>query len=553
MIKNHWPFLTILILSLFVVWPTFLPGYFFHHDDLHVLRIYEMRRCFIDYQIPCRWVPDMGFGNGYPLFNYYSALPYYIGAILSFPLGFVDSAKALFFIPLVLGGVAMFFLGKQLFGRLGGIVSAVLYLFAPYRALDAYVRGAIAESFALAIVPLVFYFSLRLFKKVSKFNFLGLSVSAGAFLLSHNIMTMIFLPLLLVWIIFWAPKFWKNISSVLLSLALGIGLSTFFIIPAFLEKDLVQSENLIKGGFQYWIHFVTSYQLFLDRSWQYGSSGFGPIDTISFQIGWPHWWVALAVVGFFIIRFYKSKFKFFDGNFKLGLLMIGFFIWGVFMAHNKSTFIWQSFTILQYAQFPWRFLGIVIFSASILGGLLVALLKNQWRLPIGLMIIALTIIFNVAYFKPISFYSDATDKKKLSGDSWEFQRKASILDYIPKTAQEPLGPAPSAPEVRTGKAEVTGFVNKSNKWQFQTNVLYKANIEIPVFDFPNWEVYANGIKLNHSHNNPLGRIRLDLEPGNYKVEGKFRNTPIRTLSNIITLTSLLIVIIYALGRKKYGS
>ena len=83
MLLKYWPILLILALSALVVWPLFLPGYFSHHDDLQVMRIFEMRKCIEDFQIPCRWVPDMGFGNGFPLFNYYGVFPYYIGAILS--------------------------------------------------------------------------------------------------------------------------------------------------------------------------------------------------------------------------------------------------------------------------------------------------------------------------------------------------------------------------------------------------------------------------------------------------------------------------------------
>ncbi len=86
----------IFTLSVFIIWPLFLPGYFSHHDDLQVMRIFEMRQCFIDFQIPCRWVPDMGYGNGFPLFNYYGVFPYYLGAILSFIFGFILSV----FIPI---------------------------------------------------------------------------------------------------------------------------------------------------------------------------------------------------------------------------------------------------------------------------------------------------------------------------------------------------------------------------------------------------------------------------------------------------------------------
>src|SRR4051812_19673057 len=100
---NYWHLILIGFLGLLVSWPIFLPGYFTHHDDLQVMRIFEMRKCIEDLQIPCRWVPDMGYGNGFPLFNYYGNLPYYIGAFLSYLLGYINSAKTLFLIPLLLG------------------------------------------------------------------------------------------------------------------------------------------------------------------------------------------------------------------------------------------------------------------------------------------------------------------------------------------------------------------------------------------------------------------------------------------------------------------
>ena len=207
-IAKYWLVIFFTLSFVLVSWPLFLPGFFSHHDDLQVMRIFEMRKCLEDLQIPCRWVPDMGYGNGFPLFNYYSVFPYYLGAILSYILGYLGAAKALFLIPLVAGGVTMYLLARQLWGRLSGITAAALYLFAPYRALDAYVRGAVAESFALALIPLVFYFLLRLIKKPSQRNFLGLSLSSAAFLTTHNIMTLLFVPVIFIWgvLFLWIQK-----------------------------------------------------------------------------------------------------------------------------------------------------------------------------------------------------------------------------------------------------------------------------------------------------------------------------------------------------------
>jgi hypothetical protein len=68
-----------IILIIATTVPTFStlirPGFFPMHDDLQAFRIYEMDKCFSDFQIPCRWVPDAGYQYGYPQFNYYPPLP----------------------------------------------------------------------------------------------------------------------------------------------------------------------------------------------------------------------------------------------------------------------------------------------------------------------------------------------------------------------------------------------------------------------------------------------------------------------------------------------
>lgn len=542
-LKANWPILSILGLSVFILWPLFLPGYFFHHDDLHIMRIFEMRKCFADLQIPCRWVPDMGWGNGFPLFNYYSALPYYIGAILSYPLTYVDSAKALFFIPLILGGISMFLLCRYLFGKIPGLVGAILYLFAPYRAVDSYTRGAVAESFSLALIPIVFYFGIRLIKKKSVFAFVGLSLSLAAFLITHNLMTMMFLPVFLVWIFYWIwqEKF-RDYIKLLLSLSLGFGLSAFFTIPVFFEKNLVQSENLISGGFQYWIHYVTLFQLFFDRKWGFGFSIFGTGDTLSFQIGWPHWWIVLIFVGILSLRLFRRKTL--DRNLFFGILILLTFLFSIFMTHNKSTLLWQLIPALQYLQFPWRYLGLTIFSLSVLGGLVVTLIDKKFRSVFTILVVLLTIFLNWSFFRPADFYLKVTDKTKLTGSDFEYQQKASIKDYLPITAKEPTSPASSEPEVRSGKAKVLDYHGKSNSFEFKSEVLVSANLEIPIYDFPIWKIWVNGEEFPHSNKNTLGRIRVDLPPGEYFIQGKFTNTPVRTIANALTLISLILLIYF---------
>lgn len=541
-------FILILVLAIPIVWPLFLPGYFFHHDDLQVMRIFEMKKCFEDLQIPCRWVPDMGYGNGFPLFNYYSALPYYIGTSLSYALGLINAAKALFFIPLVLGGVSMFLLGKKLFGKDAGFLSAILYMFAPYRALDSYVRGAVAESFALAIIPLVFYFVLKIAGKPSRFNIVIGSFSLAAFLISHNIMTMFFVPFSFLWgfLILYFRK-WENWKPMLVSLILGVGLSAFFLLPVFFEKDLIHTETLIQGGSDFRTHFVTVSQLFLDRSWGYGGSEFGPKDTISFQIGWPLWWFVIVATLFLIFRFRKDL--------KMSamiLLFLMMFLISIFMSHNKSAFIWEMIGPLQYAQFPWRFLSLSIFSASILAGFCIKYFSLRLQTIFVWVIAAVTIFLNWGFFIPRDFYPWINDTNKLENPLWEIQQKAGILDYLPKTAYEPQGPAPNNIEVLKGQAKGSSYVVRSNKFSFNLNVTEDSYIQVPVFDFPNWKVYLNGNFIEHDHNSGLGRIGFALIPGVYRVQGIFADTYLRTLGNSLSLLSIFLILLIMLNKRVMG-
>jgi hypothetical protein len=527
----------ILLLSALITWPLFLQGYFFHHDDLQVMRIFEMRQCFADFQIPCRWVPDMGYGNGFPLFNYYSALPYYIGGLFSYFLGLVNSAKALFFIPLVLAGVSMYFFAAKLFGRDAGFAAAVLYLFAPYRALDSYVRGAIAESFAIALIPLVFYLFLKITEKAERKAVLGGSLSLAAFLLSHNIMTMLFMPFVALWILLLLYfKKWKNWKSVAVSFALGVGLSAFFLIPVFLEKDLVRTETLTQGGSNFRTHFVAVGQLFLDRTWGYGGSEFGPNDTISFQIGWPLWWLAALSIPVLFLTFKKNIEKT-----AMLVLFSVMFVVSVFMMHNKSAFIWEMVGTLQYTQFPWRFLSLSIFSAAIMAGFLFDYFKGRARQIIIWIVVISTVTLNWNYFIPRDFYSWINDKTKLEDPLWEIQQKAGILDYLPKTAYEPFGRAPDHPEIIKGEVSVSGYNVRSNKFFFNAKSTTDSSIEVPVFDFPNWKVYVNGKEYPHGHDYNLGRISIELPPGEYQVKGVFKDTLIRTVANLITLISAFLL------------
>ena len=105
-----------------------------------------------------RWAPDLGQGEGQPLFLFVPPLVYYFGEFWHL-LGF-DFASALECVTVatvVIAAFSMFFLGRLLFGSSGGWLAAAAYIYAPYFDVDLYVRRALGEFQAFAFYPIAIY------------------------------------------------------------------------------------------------------------------------------------------------------------------------------------------------------------------------------------------------------------------------------------------------------------------------------------------------------------------------------------------------------------
>ena len=141
------------------------------HDDTQQARIYVMSQELKNNQFPVRLVGDLGYGFGYPIFNFYAPLPYYFGSL--FYIGGLDlfaSTNLMYLSAFLLAGVSMYFLAFHLAGRSAGIAAAILYLYAPYHAVNLYVRGAVGELYAYAFLPLYLLGMYLLVKRDNKFK-----------------------------------------------------------------------------------------------------------------------------------------------------------------------------------------------------------------------------------------------------------------------------------------------------------------------------------------------------------------------------------------------
>lgn len=540
--------LMVLILPAFAI--LFRPGFFAIHDNLQPMRQLEMAKCFVDGQIPCRWVSDMGLGYGYPLFNYYPPFPYYLGQIFRFfNLSYIDIIKAVGVVGFIVSAMFMYLLTREFWGRGGGVISALLFTYAPYHSVDFFVRGAMNEFWAMSFYPGVFWTSYRLIKKPSAKWLIGLSLSLAGLMLSHNLMLMIFTPFFVVWVLFWLFKFGTKSSFIFLipSGLLALGLAAFFTIPVLFEQKYVHVETLTVGYFNYLQHFLDLDQLFLHIYWGYGSSGLGQ-RTMSFALGYLHWiipvFLIIPTLFLKILKQYRSML----------LLLFTVLFCSLFMTHWKSTFVWQRLPFLAYLQFPWRFLTLSVFFASFISGALNNILNKRTGLFIIASLATLLLWLNADYFHPSHWWPAATDNQLFSGSSWLTLSAASIYDYLPKGAsQPPADPAGSEISLQLGSGSYLTLSKKSDYQNYHLNILTPdAVVQLQTFYFPGWQFQLDGKTVSFTLDKLFGRPQITVPFGEHTLTARFTSTPVRRVSDITSAASwvllLGIIILWMLSR-----
>jgi hypothetical protein len=558
-VKNLLAIFAVLVLSWWAIRNLFVTGYFSMHDDLQAMRQLQMHKCFEQDQLPCRWVPDMGFEYGYPLFNYYPPMPYYLGEI--FVLAgwqIIDSVKVGALLAFLLGAIGMYLLASEFWGRLGGIASAIFLTYAPYHAVDLYVRGAVNEFWAITWFPWIYWTAYKLILTEKWKYVMWLSFFVGMLMLSHNPLLMIFTPTLILWCGFWLLFCWLKGDNVRMQLKIRIvtpllrlsiaafwafTLAAFFTLPVLFEKQFAHVDSIVMGYFNYLAHFVALQQFFLWKDWGYGASGYGLNDDMSFQIGHIHWIGSLLslVVAW---KLWKKK----QELSWMILLMLGITYGSAFMGHLRSNPIWAWIKPLEFLQFPWRWLSLVIFGVSFLSGSLVFLkyqisnIKYQKyvELLIFTFLIIGVILYNHKYFTWDIYYPQMTDEEKFSGENWKRQLTSSIFDYLPISAPlPPVGPPAGDLVIVAGAGEYVTLEKAADSQIYELALKEESVVRLNTFYFPNWRYWlSNGESVeltDYKLHEELGVPEFKIPAGEYTLSTKLEDTLVRKIGNWVSM------------------
>ncbi len=612
--RREWLVIGLLLLfGLAAISPLLQPGYFWGaHDARHdVYFIFQYGLSFKEGILWPRWSPDWAYGYGYPFFTIYAPLATFIGVLFNqvIGLGYEASVKAVLALSMIGSGLAMYGFVRSFLGRRSGLVAAVAYMVVPYHLVNVFVRAAMAECFALALLPLVLWGFREAVCRPRLGSVIAAGLAFGALMWTSNLVALVFTPALAAYVValillealrrraeggaagspwraLWTGATLRSVIAPGLALAVGLGLSAAFFVPALIEQGYINKTQWFGEYYNPEQHFVYFNQLF-DPSWGFGISQPGPDDaaqgSLSYQLGVAA--TLFALVSLALSSRFRPRLR---GELRF---------WGawllvsVFLTLPASVFLWRTVPIVGYAQFPWRYLMLAILPLSILPAALVALgsqrpgdgeavspgASSLWP---AILLSSLLLLSSYPYLK-VEIREPTPEQGPVSMAAlMRFQRTSDEMTGVTAWVDPVRRPMWSdMAELWVQGKEVTTRVDYSRVPQNETlavnsedvgtaheQIFFYAkdpgqSITFNRFWYPGWTAWLldgkNGRPVGklavQREDGPLARVVIPIPAGQGYILLRFEDTPLRTAARWVTYATaftLLLVVGWTVLRRR---
>lgn len=545
--KKNVVFLVILLLTVFIVKNAYSQqGIFQTHDgQMHVIRslhfFSELKRG----QFPVRVASDLAYQYSYPVFQYFYPLPYYtVGVFQLIGFSTTESWRLVLSLSTFLS-VWFFYKWMRCSVKTApALITTTIYALVPYRFLTLFVTGQVGGYFALVFAPLIGWGLHSLLKDRQKNVFGGTLVALGiaGMILSHLLSAIIFfLPLASYGLYLLLTDFsWKKFRKLLLWVIVGLGLSSFYLIPFLAEKSSVKlGQEILINHQDHW----PTFQQLIYSPWGHGFSQSDSADGLSFQIGiavFVSWLISLFV---FLINKKKNK---------LALIFILTSSFIFFLMLEQSSIFWDILFPLQYLQYPWRLLAATSLIGAWLAGWSLDSLSNKKSAVFGLFLVTLALINVRNYTKPwpLDWKTDQdfiANKQSYYGStdiSWELMPANAI--EVPKDLGDEI--------ISDNQEIIINNIQRQNsgktRLRFTAISNQSAKLILPVWNYPYWLVKINGETVKTSSKE--GKVEIEIKSGSSMVELILVKTTTQKIADLTSL-SFFVIIVTAFRKAKNGS
>jgi hypothetical protein len=527
-----------------------VPGFPLGHDTAaHLTYLYLFDAALSQGQFPVRWIEWIRPGHSQPLFSFYQPGFYYaVQLVHVLAPSLLLSTKLTILAAWWSGGVFLYLHLRRL-GPWPAMLAALLFIRAPYLILDVFVRAALPELLAVACAPAVLWSLDRSLRSPRIHYPLLFAAATAAMLLCHLPTVLMFLPVYatyagVVWLS--GPREGRSVVRVAAAAGLGLGLASFYVLPALLELHLTKMHTLTSGYFDYRQHFVEPWQWFRP-TWGFGGSEPGPGDGMSFQAGLVQW---IAAGGGVAAAAHAARTGRKDPARWL-LYWLGVLAAALFMTSAASGVIWRTLPPLPFIQFPWRFLSVVSLAAAVIAAHALASVRNTAVQAVVVLSVTGGLWWQTqGLLKPASYLPRASTY--IDSPGWRYARDAARLAFIePGYYPSTVVRVPEGHIERWRITRGTGTVSPrevlDHRVVMDINSTTGIELTIASHGFPGWRVLIDGRPTEWAYDRDFGFIVVNVPAGAHTIDAAFTDTSVRASADRISLVSGAFWIASAVG------
>lgn len=521
-IKKHKEvFLLVLITSFVMIWMMSDPHLLGHDTKFHLANIENLKNSI-------SWnnlfpvdaiVSNLSFDMGYGLYLFYPIMPHLLVAYLAkfLSLFSVDTYTTLsiFYVLISIGSVLLIYqLSKKLSGnRLIAFFSGLIFLLIPYRIGTMTVRGSLNESMISLFVPMILLSILAWKEKNWKQFYIFFVVGWIGLIWSH--MTMALYTLIFVLPFLYYIRNDLKDKTALKRGILAVLIVTVVVIPGIVQTFLQDGYlvfydgymtrlSLLQENFLSWKDY-----LFMKSNYDWTVPYFIPIALI----------LALSVS---LFTYLKSKNK----DTYLNIL----WIWiPVFIFMMSPCFPWEILPkSLWMIQFPWRLLGLLSIVIVLLAPLM---LQNKKMNKLFFL------FFVVLLIQAIPFLQMLRNRPYRINTINIDDGRGNIVEYYPEEYleyQSFFEIEDQSISIVSGQAEVEILSNQTHDMRIKVEVENDVTLELP-------KIYYNGYVIEDENNHRTkverskhGRVEVTIsKSGIYHIY--YRDLPIVTVLKIVRI------------------
>jgi len=542
-------------------WPYFTSPGLPRGDDaeLHIYRTAELGYSLQAGSLYPRWAPNFYHGYGYPIFNYYAPLTYYVSHVLT--LGRPELAavgvKICSVLALVLGAVGAYLLGSLYGGKGGGLLGTLAFSFAPYiQLINPHVRGDLPETFALACLPWALWAWEQVWRTGRKTAMVAAVSTTAAAFLSHNLTGLSAVALVAglgLWQLAMREGARQRFALALAVALVFVLLTAFFWLPFLWERSAIQLDVAGEGHYDFRNHFVALRELLspirtIDRRATAADvpMSAGPQMVVVAVLGVGSW--LLTSRGDRGLGFYAAT--------------CGLLLW---LITRNSLWLWEIVPGIAYYQFPWRFLGPAAAMMIPLISQIADVATGRTRravLPIAAILLlapALPGLYPPPWtdgFGPLTLTNvlDAELEGRWRGTTSTNDFVPATVDMIPGPEATVLASYSDPPVDRVNRATLPAAavveVLPDKPWvnRFSVRSDESFTLRLFLFHFPGWRAYIDGEEVPIEIARPEGFITLRVPAGHHDVAVRFGSTPARTLGwGLSGVGGLILVVLLLRG------